>query len=67
MYRLFKDSPARHSGHANMCNSNKFPFKFCSTRRLENVSVAERDLEVFNDIKKLFENSKLQKQSPVRQ
>ena len=43
-----------------MCNSNKFPFKFCSTRWLENVSVAERDLELFNDIKKLFENSKLQ-------
>ena len=44
-----------------MCNSSKFTLKFCSTRWTKNVSVAGMAIEVFDDVKKFFENSKLPK------
>ena len=33
-------------------STNKFPLKFCATRWIENVAVAQRALEVYENLKK---------------
>ena len=51
IYRLFKDGPAWHSDYINVCN-NKFPLNCSAKLLLENVSVTETALEVFDNEKK---------------
>jgi len=52
VYNVFKDSPARRSDYIHITGSTKFPKKFCQVRWVENTSVTQRALEVFDDVKK---------------
>jgi hypothetical protein len=52
MYSLFKDSPARRADFTSVTGSSKFPLKFCQIRWVENVTVAQRALEVYPNVKK---------------
>ena len=46
-YRILKDSPARRADYSSVTGSTLFPLKFCSTRWVENASVAQRSLEIY--------------------
>lgn len=52
LYWLFKDSPSRREDFLKVSLTKKLPYKFCSHRWLENILVAERTLEIWDDIKK---------------
>jgi hypothetical protein len=58
MYGLFKDSPARRADYTEITGSKTFPKKFCTVRWVENVTVAERALEVMPDVKKYVKEAK---------
>lgn len=58
LYGLFKDSPARRADYTAITGSKTFPKKFCAVRWVENVTVAERALEVFSDVKKYITDAK---------
>lgn len=51
LYWLFKDSPARREDFSKLTGSNTFPLMFCKHRWVENVPVAERALEMFDNVK----------------
>ena len=61
LYWLFKDSPARREDYSKMTGGSVFPLKFCQHRWLENVSVAERALEVWPHIVKYVNAIKAKK------
>lgn len=61
LYWLFKDSPARREDYIRITGSSVFPLKFCQHRWLENVSVAERALEVWPHIVKYINAVKAKK------
>ena len=61
LYWLFKDSPARRDDYSKVTGSSVFPLKFCQHRWLENVSVAERALEVWPHIVKFVNAVKAKK------
>ena len=61
LYWLFKDSPARREDYIKVTGSSVFPLKFCQHRWLENVSVAERALEVWPHIVKYVNAVKAKK------
>ena len=46
MYKIFDESPARHDVYIRV-GSSAFPLKFCSTRWIEDLPVAERALIVW--------------------
>ena len=46
LYRILKDSPARRADYSSVTGSTLFPLKFCSTRWVENTSVAQRALKI---------------------
>ena len=52
LYRLFKDVPARREDYINATGNNdsQFPLKFCQHRWVENVIVANRDMEIRENI-----------------
>lgn len=52
LYWLLKDSPARREDYTKVTGNSVFPLKFCQNQWLENVSVAERTLEVWPHIVK---------------
>ena len=52
MFYLLRDSPARRDYFTTMTRSILFPLKFCGTRWLEDVPVAERALQIWNHISK---------------
>ena len=58
LYGVFKDSPARRAQFTEITGSKVFPKKFCQVRWCENVSVAERALDVIPNVKKFVENTK---------
>ena len=47
LYWLFKDSPARREDYSTSTGSYIFPKRFCRTRWVENVDVAERVLNIW--------------------
>ena len=51
LYWLFKDSPARREDFVSITGSSVFPKQFCSHRWVENVTVVERALEMWSDVK----------------
>ena len=61
LYWLFKDSPARREDYIKTTGSSVFPLKFCQHRWLENVSVAERALEVWPHMVKFVNAVKAKK------
>ena len=58
-YKRFHGSPARRADYIEITDSNTFPKKFCSVRWVENPSVVQRALDIYNNIKKYVEKSKL--------
>ena len=56
--KLFHDSSARRGDYIEITDSNIFPKKFCSVRWVENASVAQRTLDIYNNIKKYVEKSR---------
>ena len=52
MFYLLRDSPARRDDFTTVTGSTLFPLKFCGTRWLEDVPVAERALQIWNHISK---------------
>ena len=61
LYHLFKDSPARREDFTSLTGSSVFPRKFCQTRWIENVPVAERVLEMWANVQKYVEAVKAKK------
>lgn len=57
-FYLLNDSPARRAEYEVVTNSSIYPQKFCRTRWVENVSVAKRFLEIFDNLKLYVENVK---------
>lgn len=47
LYWLLNDSPARRENYIKVTGNSVFPLKFCQHQWLDNVSVAERALEVW--------------------
>lgn len=52
LYYLFKDSPARREDFSKVSGSTRLPLKFVNHRWLENETVCERALELWEDILK---------------
>ncbi|XP_022247681.1 uncharacterized protein LOC111086980 [Limulus polyphemus] len=50
LYYLFKDSPAKTEDFELLTKSSRLPLKFVNCRWLENIPVAERALEVWDNI-----------------
>lgn len=50
LYKLFKDSPARRADYTKLTGSATFPLKFCKVRWVENISVANRGIEIWPHI-----------------
>ena len=54
LYGLFNDTPARRSDYIDVTGSNLFPKSFCATRWKEDSDVAERTIEIWDNILKIF-------------
>ena len=52
LYYLFKDSPARREDFSKVSGSTRLPLKFVNHRWLENETVCERALELWEDVLK---------------
>ena len=50
LYELFHDSPARRADYLKICGSDKYPKMFCQTRWIEDAEVAERAIEIWDNI-----------------
>ena len=50
MYKFFYDAPARRGNYIRESNSNIFPKRFFSVRWVENDEVAERAIEVWENV-----------------
>ncbi|XP_077103051.1 uncharacterized protein LOC143753997 [Siphateles boraxobius] len=64
LHFLFHNIPARREDYTIITGSSCFPLSFCGHRRVENVPVAERVLEIWPMIQKYInaaENKKVQK------
>ena len=48
----FKKATLEEKDYRRILSTNKFPLKFCATQWIENVAVAQRALEVYENIKK---------------
>ena len=59
--RILKDSPARRADYCSVTGSTLFPLKFCSTRWVENASVAQRALEIYPYMVQYAKTAKLTK------
>ena len=59
VFILFHHIPARRADYIEITGSNIFSKKFFSVRWVENASVAQRALDIYNNIKKYVEKSKL--------
>lgn len=55
LWYLFADSPARRADYTTITASETFPLQFCSTRWVEDVSVAERAVCVWANVCKYVE------------
>lgn len=55
---LFDSSPARREDFQTVTGQSTFPLKFVSHRWLENVSVIERTLLLWSDLKKYIESAR---------
>ena len=54
LYKLFNDTPARRSDYVGVTGSFLFPKSFCATRWIENSEVAERAMEIWDNVLKIF-------------
>ena len=54
LYTLFNDTLARRSDYIDVTGSSLFPKSFCGARWIEDSDVAERAIEIWDKILKLF-------------
>ncbi|KAK1906949.1 hypothetical protein KUDE01_009345 [Dissostichus eleginoides] len=47
LWQVFHDSPARREDFSELTKTARFPLKFCATRWVEDLQVAERAIEVW--------------------
>ena len=59
--RILRDNPARRGDYSPITGSTLFPLKFCSTRWVENASVAQRALEIYLYMVQYAKTAKLTK------
>ena len=52
MYKIFDQSPSWRADYENVTKSNVYPLKFCSNRWAENKTVAERVIDVWENVVK---------------
>lgn len=50
LWWLFSDSPARRADYTSITKSDVFPLQFCATRWIEDVPVAQRAVEIWENI-----------------
>ena len=63
-HRLFKDSPARREDYTRFSGLETFPTKFCVCHWVENVSVANRALDILQSVMLYVEVSVQEKIAP---
>lgn len=63
LYTLFNNTPARRDDFIRVTDSDIFQLKFCSHRWVENVSVAEPAIKIWENIK-TYINKVLEKELP---
>ena len=54
LFTLCIDSPARQSDYIDVTGSNLFPKSFCALKWIEDSDVAERAIEIWHKILKIF-------------
>ena len=54
-YELFHDSPARSADYTEITGNNFFPKKGCRYCEVKNASVAQRALDIYEDVNKYLE------------
>ena len=54
-YQILHDTPARREDYETVNDSKLYPKFFCATRWVENKCVADRLIEIWPNIKKLFQ------------
>ena len=54
-YKFFHDSPARSAGYTEITGNNFFPKKGCRYCQVKNASVAQRALDIYEDVSKHLE------------
>ena len=54
LYALFNDTSARRSDYVDVTASNLFSKSFCATRWIEDSAVAERVIEIWDNMLKIF-------------
>lgn len=64
IYNLFKNSPARKADYIRYSGSRKLPKKFCGTRWLQNVNVAERAQDMLPNLKQYVKGVRDDKKEP---
>ena len=52
LHYLFEDSPARREDYTSITESTVFPLNFCATRWVEDDKVAQRALEIWQNVEK---------------
>jgi hypothetical protein len=56
LFYLFNESPARRADYSTITGSQVFPLQFCGTRWVEDLSVAQRAVEIWENITKYIEH-----------
>ena len=64
MYQLLKDSPARREDYESITSSTMYPLKFCAHRWVENVTVAQRAIDVLPAMKVYVDTLIKEKRQP---
>lgn len=64
IFNLFKNSPARRADFKHLTGSYNFPLKFCSVRWVENVSVAQRALDILPQLRIFIQKAEAKKIEP---
>ena len=54
LYTLFNDMPARRADYIDVTGSNLLSKSFCATRWIEDSDIAERAIEIWDNILKIF-------------
>ena len=65
LFYLFDNAPARRQDFTDITKSSSFPKRFCSTRWVEDIPVAERALEIWLNIVKYVKETQKKKKSEI--
>ena len=54
-HQILRDTPARRKDHFNLTGCSKFPLPFVATRWVEDKGLSDRLIELWDNIKKVFD------------